>query len=573
MAKTLGILAAASLVGCLLLPAVGASAQPSISIRVGLYYNASSLAAATLQPAGPSANVMYSEGGADALVPGQSYIRDFAYRDLVLQTPSLASGQAEVSTLSQQNHAAYLEQMPNGSYDVYSGPYSSESSAQAAAASLPTATILGPYGVLVTGEASLAAAQAAAQAISQTGQTAYPMLLQGGWGVLAGDYATSASAQAILPTLQAQYPTAQLYTPTGSELEVQLPTASVAFLVQTAAALQVQGDQGVVAIQGKAYRGDLSFTLQGTALEVVNTLPLEQYLYGVVPSEMPASWSPAALQAQAVASRTYALYQIQHSSPQSRFDVYGNTYSQAYGGYSAEQPSSDAAVDSTANIVMTYSGQTIDAVFSADSGGATENAVNVWGTEVPYLLGVDELPGYQPTTWVITYTASQIAGFVAAWSGQNIGALQQVVLQGVQQTFSGRPLDVQFVGSGGQYTVWRDSIRGLLRLPSTLFTLTSDGQVYAQGADGTAALPSLAGAVADGAAGTDPLPSTVQAEGAGGTTASYPLVPTSYTLNGRGNGHGVGMSQDGAQYMAEQGYAYQAILSHYYTGVAFSPDN
>jgi stage II sporulation protein D len=567
-------LAAIALAGGLLLPATGVAAQGTVMIRVGLYYSSSALAAATLQPAGPSANVTYSEGGVLAELPGQSFVRDFAYRDLVLPSTNLTTGIAEVSTINAKNLPAYLEQLPNGSYDVYSGPYATESAAAAAAAQLAASTTLGPYGVLVPGQASLAAAQATAVALAQSGQTAYPiMLTQGGFGVLVGGFTSATQAQALLTTLQPQFPTATLYNPTGQELEVQLPSAAVAFLAQNAQGLQVQGDQGVVAIQGKAYRGSLSFTLAGTALEVVNTLPLEQYLYGVVPSEMPASWSPAALEAQAVASRTYALYQIQHASAQSLFDVYPNTYSQAYGGYAAEQPSSNAAVDATANIVMTYDGAPIDAVFSADSGGATESAVNVWGTAVPYLQGVDELPGYQPTTWVITYSAQQVLNLVTAWSGQNIGNLEQVQLQGMQQTFSGRPLDVQFTGSAGQYVVWRDSIRGLLRLPSTLFTLTTDGQVYVEGADGTQTLSSLSGVVAQSAAGTGALPPTVQAEGADGTTASYPLVPTTYTLNGRGNGHGVGMSQDGAQYMAQQGYAYQAILNHYYTGVTFSPDN
>ncbi len=574
MTNRSSVLGALVLVACLFAPTSAAvQAQGTQMIRVGLYYGSSSLAAATLSPAGPSANTVYTDGAAVADVPGQSYVRDFAYRVLAMQTPNLAAAQAEVATLASQHLPAYLEELPNASYDVFSGPDAAISTAQAAAAALPGSTVLGPYGVLIPGQSSLAAAQATVQALLPTGQIAYPIALAQGWGVLVGAETSQAAAQALLPSLQPTYPTAALYTPSGSELEVQLPTGGVAFLAQSSSGLQVSGDQGVVGIQGKAYRGALQFVLRGTALEVVNTLPLEQYLYGVVPSEMPASWSPQALEAQAIASRTYALYQVEHAAQGSLFDVYPNTQSQAYGGYAAEQLSSNAAVDATANIVMTYSGQPIDAVFSADSGGATENSENVWGTALPYLRGVDELAGYQPGTWTITYSAAQIASLVTAWSGQAIGALEQVALQGVAQTFSGRPLDVLFAGSGGQYTVWRDSIRGLLRLPSTLFTLASNGQVYAQTADGVSTIASLSGANAQAAGGLGPLPATVQVEGASGETASYPLVPTTYTLNGRGNGHGLGMSQDGAQYMAEQGLSYQAILSHYYTGVAFSPDN
>jgi stage II sporulation protein D len=311
----------------------------------------------------------------------------------------------------------------------------------------------------------------------------------------------------------------------------------------------------------------------GSRIEVVNVLPLEQYLYGVVPSEMPASWSQAALEAQAVASRTYALYQMQHQPQGSIFDVYGSTLSQAYGGYAAEQPSSSAAVDATAGIIMTYQGQPIDAVFEADSGGATENSENVWSAALPYLRGVDEPAGYKPTTWTVSLTATQIASLVLNWSGVAIGALEQMVLQGTNETFSGRPLAVLFQGTQGQYTVQKDSIRGLLRLPSTLFTVTTDAEVSVEGAQESTTLPSLAGSVVEGAGGIGQLPASVTVEGAGSALATYPLLASSYVLNGRGNGHGVGMSQDGAQFMAAQGATYQEILAHYYTGVSFASDN
>ncbi len=563
----------AGFLALLLLPGP-TSAQTSPDIRVGLYVGSAALPAVTIAPGGPSQSVVYAVGAATAQLPGQSYVRMLGYRDLVSQTQDLATGQSDVRTIAAGGHPAYLEQTPLGIYDVFSGPYVSLTAAQSAATAVSATAVFGPYGVLIPGEASMAAAQSLVAPFWQAGVPAYPILLaQGAWGVLVGQYSSAAAAAAELQTVLAQMPSATAYQPSGKELMVQIPSGATAFLAASQSGLTASGDGGVVSVQGKAYRGSLSFALSQTRLEVVNTLPLEQYLYGVVPSEMPASWSQAALEAQAVASRTYALYQARHRPQGSLFDVYGSTLSQAYGGYAAEQPSSSAAVDATANIVMTYQGEPIDAVFAADSGGATENSENVWSTALPYLRGVRELPGYKPTTWTVTLTAADIANLVLDWSGVAIGDLEQMVEQGTSQTFSGRPLAVQFVGSLGQYTVYKDSIRGLLRLPSTLFTVTTDAQVTVQGAHGKATLPSLSGSVATGADGTAPLPPEVDAQGAAGAQASYPLAASTYALNGRGNGHGVGMSQDGAQYMAQQGMTYQAILSHYYTGVSFSPDN
>lgn len=540
-------------------------------IRVGLYYGSRALSAVTLAPGGPSTSVDYAEGGTLAAQAGTSYVRDFAYRVLDTSTTDLATGQADVHTLSQDGYPAYLELTPTGAYDVFVGPYALLSSAESSAQALSLTQVDGPYGVFVPEPGGFSAATAAAPSYWQSGETAYPLLSSSGaWGLLIGSAPSAAQAQSEYAAIVSSNPGATFYTPTGQELEVQVSSGAVSFLLGSAGALQITGDQGVVTVGQTAYRGAIDlFLTSGTHLTVVDTLPLEQYLYAVVPSEVPADWPQAAVEAQAVASRTYALYQIRHAPPGSLFDVAGSTVSQAYGGYAAENPNSTAAVDATAGQVLTYQGQVIDAVFSADSGGATEDAQNVWGSVVPYLMGVDELPGYQPGTWSVTYTAQQIAQLVLAWSGRNIGQLESVTPAGMQSTFSGRPLSVTFAGTAGSYTSYRDNIRGILNLRSTLFTLTTDAQVSVAGADGSVTLPSLSGASVAGADGVAPPPASVTVAGAAGT-ATYPLYASSYTLNGKGNGHGVGMSQDGADYMALQGYTYSAILTHYYTGVSLT---
>jgi len=121
----------------------------------------------------------------------------------------------------------------------------------------------------------------------------------------------------------------------------------------------------------------------------VQTIALEKYVRGVVSAEMPAEWPPAALEAQAIASRTYAL--TAHAGG-SRFDVYADTRSQVYRGVAAETAQTNAAVAATAGQIVTYAGRPAITYFYASSGGMTEDVQNAWpGAESkPWLLGVPD---------------------------------------------------------------------------------------------------------------------------------------------------------------------------------------
>ncbi len=138
----------------------------------------------------------------------------------------------------------------------------------------------------------------------------------------------------------------------------------------------------------RAYRGTITVDVVGNRLQAVDTLPLEEYLAGVVPAEMPSTWLPAALEAQAVASRSYALATRKLGAP---FDVYADTRSQAYLGVSAETPAADAAVDATAGQVLLYGTGVATAFFSSSSGGRTQSAADAWGGQaIPYLPSVPD---------------------------------------------------------------------------------------------------------------------------------------------------------------------------------------
>jgi stage II sporulation protein D len=139
---------------------------------------------------------------------------------------------------------------------------------------------------------------------------------------------------------------------------------------------------------GRAYRGQLVVDVVDGKLRAINDLPLEQYLYGVVPAEMPSAWLPAALESQAVAARSYALASRRAGSA---FDVYADGRSQAYLGASVETPAADEAVDETAGEVLLYNGNVADTLFSSSTGGRTQSAADAFGPPGrPYLVSVSD---------------------------------------------------------------------------------------------------------------------------------------------------------------------------------------
>ncbi|HZT85266.1 MAG TPA: SpoIID/LytB domain-containing protein [Gaiellaceae bacterium] len=137
---------------------------------------------------------------------------------------------------------------------------------------------------------------------------------------------------------------------------------------------------------GNRYRGRIVVDVAGGRLRAINVLPLEQYLYGVVPAEMPSTWLPAALDAQAVAARSYALASRKAGAP---FDVYADSRSEAYLGVSAETPAGRQAVDETAGEVLLYDGAVATTLFSSSTGGWTQSAADAFGAPGrPYLVSV-----------------------------------------------------------------------------------------------------------------------------------------------------------------------------------------
>ena len=136
----------------------------------------------------------------------------------------------------------------------------------------------------------------------------------------------------------------------------------------------------------RRYRGKITISplAQNKGLLVINSLPQEEYLYGVVPGEVPASWPYEALRAQAILARTYS---FNHLSPNRDYDLVDSTNSQVYMGFDHEKPTTNRAVDETADLVVGYEGKVVPYVYYFSTcGGQTEDSGQVWGTAVPYLI-------------------------------------------------------------------------------------------------------------------------------------------------------------------------------------------
>ena len=150
----------------------------------------------------------------------------------------------------------------------------------------------------------------------------------------------------------------------------------------------IAGSTQPLALGDRTYRGTLEVSVVNGKLQAINVVGLEQYLYGVVPSEVPDDWPSEALKAQAVVARSYALSHLQTGA----FDLYADTRSQVYRGVPEEVPATTAAVNATAGQVVLYASKVANTYYHSTSGGRTANIADVWpgSPPVPYLVSVPD---------------------------------------------------------------------------------------------------------------------------------------------------------------------------------------
>jgi len=263
----------------------------------------------------------------------------------------------------------------------------------------------------------------------------------------------------------------------------------------------------------------------------VEELNIDEYLYGVVSSEMPASFELEALKAQAVVARTYTIYQTSHNaskhenadmcddfnccqawiSKDERFAKWAPEEAENYWEKIVE------AVDSTKGKIVAYNGQAINAFFHANSGGITENSLNIWGgIDFPYLKSVETAgeEGYtQYASEVVLSHQDLLSKIQAGHPDCDIDFSQQDCIKIIDYTTSGRVKTIKF----GNKEIAGTEARTLLGLKSTNFT--------------------------------------------------FAITDDNVTFTVTGYGHGVGMSQTGADALAKTGSNYESIIKHFYTDV------
>ncbi|MBC7476140.1 MAG: SpoIID/LytB domain-containing protein [Candidatus Sericytochromatia bacterium] len=284
------------------------------------------------------------------------------------------------------------------------------------------------------------------------------------------------------------------------------------------------------------YRGYLELFASGKGnkgITVVNTLPLEEYLYGVVPVEMPSSWPIEALKTQAIAARTYVLSHLGQFASEG-FDVMPTTASQMYGGVEEETPATNQAVNETKSRVITYRSKLISAYYSSSAGGVTESGLDAWGSDIPYIKSVKDYDQDSPKfAWYKNITNEDIQKTLKKEYSKDIGKILKFEI--FETTSSGRVKTLKIQGTSGIALVDGKKWRLSVKLNSTLFRV-------------------------------EPVDS--------GTTVDESIpIPTLFMFAGRGFGHGAGMSQWGSRYLAKLGKHSDDILKYYYQGTEINNMN
>lgn len=270
---------------------------------------------------------------------------------------------------------------------------------------------------------------------------------------------------------------------------------------------------------GGTYRGSVAaVTLPDGRAGLVNALPLDAYLYGVVSREVSASWPRSAQETQAIVARTYALGKLRPAQP---YDVVASESDQRYGGIPAETVEGRGAVDATAGTVVTYLGNPARVAYGSCCGGHSADAASVWGAALPYLRGVPDpnCAGTPEYRWQLELTHATLAAALGAPFAA-IGEVQSAALRNLDE--SGRPGSLVFTGASSSFEVatraFRDAVGpGVVRSTLLLGVAVRDGGLH---------------------------------------------------IDGGGRGHGVGLCQWGSRVLGAAGWAAADIVRFYFPGTS-----
>lgn len=595
MKKRFMRLAAAFLAICLAIPSAGAATTNSngeIMIRVGLASSNKHVPTGELE----AAHLENSDGY------GAGY--RFGYYDGSLNFVELGRTGADVTKV------AVLKTM-NLSYG-----YSSTLEKNTYSSDISSKIQVGCYHIKMLGSFSSYEAAAQQAANYANGFVAW---IDGAYQVRAGAYFTREEAEAAMAGLAS----AEKIVGTSAYGVSVVATGTDQVLFQ-----YDEGETGRLAIQPDVtgagetqtwfsnykYRGGFQYHRKsGGNLTVVNVLPLEDYINGVICFEMGRNWPLEALKTQALCARTYVLKNLgKHNGD--GFDICPSAYCQAYYGMgkgSGSGPSevSMRAVEETAGMVVKYNGRLAETPYSSSFGGASEDAKYVWGTDTktehPYLRGVvdpyeaDASSINSRSSWTVRYTAAQLTQRLQSYGLGTGTSVERLVL-----TYSAQGNVVKVVvhwANGQSNTINTGNIRSRFNVDSIRFTVNGAGTgdkppqqtpssgtgLYINGEKNSDSLDGkyvISGSGTVSQLGETPYvitgDGTISALEKGGSNETSTIVQpegtvtvsdSSYTFTGGGWGHQVGMSQFGAYAMANRGFQFNEIITFYYPGVQIAP--
>jgi stage II sporulation protein D len=361
----------------------------------------------------------------------------------------------------------------------------------------------------------------------------------------------------------------------GGQFALYSGNQAVMNLDDSAYAIQIRdGNGGNVELDGTHSIGIIELYRKSKQnITAVNVLTPDEYLYSIVASEMTFDFHAEALKAQGVAARNYLLTRMGiHKSE--GYDMCDSGHCLLYRGASRNHELSNAAVDATSGQLIYYEGLPISATFFSSSGGSTDNAENVWNEAVPYLRGVSDMIEYEAPTWTRTFSWNEITNLLAA-DNTYIGTANGMAV--TKTGAGGRVLELTIYATSGKKVIDKEDIR-------SFFSPSRDGSLDSRnfsiiGGDSAredTTMTATNGTIISMAPGSAyyVLNNDGQASALNRPPRIYSLrVATSVsggngvTIEGSGWGHGVGLSQRGAEGLARQGYSYLDILHHYYTGV------
>jgi len=414
----------------------------------------------------------------------------------------------------------------------------------------------------------------ARKAIGQNNTTgAIPVLKGPGiWQLYEKSESSSASEREYLIRVSFGKSTFLIDVPEGSDSKKYSPFPQI-----KAIGSKNDADGRVISLGSRSYRGRIEIVRSGEKLTAVNIISIEAYLCGVVTCEMSKTYDFEALKAQAVVARSYALGKAGFTckgSPAEQYKLSDTTASQVYRGVNGESKEAVAAVSATVGEVI-YSGDSIvETFYFSTSGGSTESGIEVWGIKSPIYNSKPDLLELNPEKepWVITYTFDEAQKKLSE-SGFDVGKITSIKESVV--TESGRVNSLKVIGSKNTVTLDLQQAQSVFDLFSAKYKVVLGGDrsemPFALGSDSKERLLPDGLYAISGSGSKTKLDSSKQIIVIGeDNMVNYPVesVPTgSVAFFGMGHGHGIGLSQSGANGLAKNGYNYKEIILYYFDNI------